>query len=116
MDPLERLQLQTDIAKLQERASKDLDVSFILTEAVSAYKARDWQKAKKKYEDAKAAFTPDQKVVDLLVSSGKAISKAQARRQIKSGAVKIDGVQLRRDDIAVKPDQQVTFQGERLQG
>jgi RNA-binding protein YlmH len=116
MDPLERVTLQTEISKLQERARKDLGVSAVLQAAVDALKARDWQKAKEKFEEANTAFRPDRKVVDLIVESGKAVSRAEARRYVMRGAVKVDGVQLRQADAKVKPTQQVTFRGALLQG
>jgi tyrosyl-tRNA synthetase len=116
MDPLERTQLQTDITKLQEKARKDPAVSMVLQAAADALKARDWKKAKQKFEEARDAFSPDRKVVDLIVEAGKAVSKAEARRYVQRGAVKVDGVQLRRVDVAVKPGQKVTFRGDLLQG
>ena len=114
MDPLARTQLQTDIAKFKETCRKDPAVSMVLQAAIDALTARDWQKAKEKFLEAQASFSPDVKVVDILVGTGKAVSRAQARRQIQGGVVKVDGVQLRHPDLAVKADQQVTFKGESL--
>jgi len=116
MDPLARMQLQTDVAKFRERTRKDLEVSALLQGVTDALKARKWEEAKEKFEEAKAAFTPDRKVVDIIVDSGKAASKAEARRYIQRGAVKVDGVQLRKTDATVSEGQQVTFRNAPLQG
>lgn len=116
MDPLVRMQLQTDVAKFRERTRKDPEITMLLQGVTDALKARDWEKAKQRFEEAKAAFTPERKVVDIIVDAGKAVSKAEARRYIQRGAVKVDGVQLRKVDATVSEGQQVTFRNAPLQG
>lgn len=109
MDPLERVTLQTEISKLQEKARKDAAVSSVLQAAADAIKSRDWQGAKQKYEEAKSAFSPPQKVAKVLVDKGYASSMAQARRYISGGAVLLDGVLLRKVDALMSEGQEVTF-------
>ena len=116
MDPLERMKLQTQIAKMQQKARKHDDVMALLNAAMDSIKRRDWGTAKKKFDEATKLYVPDVPVLDILVKSGKAISRAQARRLVAGGHVKVDGVRLRRDNAKVSPIQQVTLKGEVLQG
>ena len=107
MDPLKRATLQADISKTMEKARKHDDVVGVLNEAQKALNARQWAKAQELYGKALSIFTPNVKVVDILVDTKAAISRAQARRLIASGVVFVDGVQLRKDTAEVGPDQEV---------
>ena len=115
MDPLARTQLQNDIAKFAVEARKDDDAQALILSAQQAYKQRNWAEAQNLFEKAKEIFTPDVPITQLLCDKGFAISRAQARRYVRSGAVLVDGVRLRKDNIAVTKKQFVTFNGDTVQ-
>lgn len=111
MDPHDRTVLQTEIVKLRVKAYKNIEVMGLLTAADDAFKVRDWTKAQKLFNEAKEAFSPPQPLVDIIVASKRAKSKAEARRIIATGVISIDGVKATLPTALVPKGAEVTFKG-----
>lgn len=114
MDLAGKRDLEVSIDKLLTIA-RDVEVKAKCRQALEALKRNNYDRAAEHFRDAAALHVEEVPVVRLIADAGKAKSFAEARRYIMSGAVKVDGVTLRKHDAKVTALQSVTFRGEDLQ-